>query len=580
MPSPDTTGVRSPPPTTHPLADIDPLQPSARDISVSTHPQHSQDIFDPYTASLLRATRPSADAHSLTSSTRTKDRERTGKQPAEAAAVQNKKTKEEAALAKWRKWVIEHPVHAPPLAASASTSGRSSSPGQKIPLVTLNTFTLRTYRPSDDDVQRTHSSRNGHFLYHPSDTEGSTSSPVTSLNVASPNVTVSPMSSSRFDSLENEVFNTDSVLALRDVELAVDEEILERTQRAQATSPHFVSNRSRLYETLNPFGDITHRLSSRRVRPIALELIQALGHLVDAVWLSTYPDRPCPWIIGLDESPIQSSIKHLIMTYRTPTDAYQTGVGWKSPMITAVQEGKRTGYVPTTIADSYIQFCENEVAYAIGDVDQVVGVSKGAGYIFGRALRAGEYGAPVRTNVLGANGEGGGMTRLLNDLEEAIWGDAPPRVTDLAYELPDDFDPYAIPDESELIIAAAAAGGGSGHLTANSSSLADLFRGEASASASAGAGANANGYAILASRRQSSQETGETYDSLPDFDITSSLPDDITRISTPVEIVKNKLSGGLLPGIEDIRGAEGMTLEELGKKRHEEWLANRAAMGG
>lgn len=312
-------------------------------------------------------------------------------------------------------------MHAPPLAASAFTSGRSSSPGQKIPLVTLNTFTLRTYRPSDDDVQRTHSSRNGHFLYHPSDTEGSTSSPVTSLNVASPNVTVSPMSSSRFDSLENEVYNTDSVLALRDVELAVDEEILERTQRAQATSPHFVSNRPRLYETLNPFGDITHRLSSRRVRPIALELIQALGHLVDAVWLSTYPDRPCPWIIGLDESPIQSSIKHLIMTYRTPTDAYQTGVGWKSPMITAVQEGKRTGYVPTTIADSYIQFCENEVAYAIGDVDQVVGVSKGAGYIFGRALRAGEYGAPVRTNVLGANGEGGGMTRLLNDLEEAIW---------------------------------------------------------------------------------------------------------------------------------------------------------------
>lgn len=135
MPSPDTTGVRSPPPTTHPLADIDPLQPSARDISVFTHPQHSQDIFDPYTASLLRATHPSADAHSLTSSTRTKsrsrpttpnlsngddgqlspvtkkdrlvannvrDRERTGKRPAEATAVQNKKTKEEAALAKWR----------------------------------------------------------------------------------------------------------------------------------------------------------------------------------------------------------------------------------------------------------------------------------------------------------------------------------------------------------------------------------------------------------------------------------------------------------------------------------------------
>lgn len=133
MPSSDTAGARSPPPSAHPLADIDPPQPSAPDIS--THPQHTQDSFDPYTASLLRATRPSGDSHSLTSSTRTKsrsrpttpnlsngddgqlspvtkkdrlvtnnvrDRERAGKQPAEAAVVQNKKAKEEAALAKWR----------------------------------------------------------------------------------------------------------------------------------------------------------------------------------------------------------------------------------------------------------------------------------------------------------------------------------------------------------------------------------------------------------------------------------------------------------------------------------------------
>lgn len=146
-------------------------------------------------------------------------------------------------------------------------------------------------------------------------------------------------------------------------------------------------------------------------------------------------------------------------------------------------------------------------------------------------------------------------------------GDAPPRVTDLAYELPDDFDPYAIPDESELIIAAAAAGGGSsGHYTGHSSSLADFFGGEA----------NANGYSILPSRRESSQETEDTYDSLPDFDIAPSLSD-VTRISTPVETAKNKLSGGILPGIENIRRAEGMTLEELGRKRHQEWLADRAA---
>ncbi|OXB37268.1 hypothetical protein J007_03017 [Cryptococcus neoformans] len=378
------------------------------------------------------------------------------------------------------------------------------------------------------------------------------------------------MPSSRFDPLENEVYNTDSVLALRGVELAVDEGILERTKRVQAALPRYASNRPRLCETPNPFAGIAHRLGSRRVRPIALELIQALGHLVDAMWLSVYPDRPCPWIIGFDESPIQPSTKRLVMAYQT-ADAYPSDVGWKSPMITAVQEGKRTGHVPTTIADNYIQFCENEVAYAIGDVDQVVGVRKGAGYIFGRALGAGEYGAPVKTNVLGVNGEGGGMARLLNDLEEAIWGDAPPRVTDLAYELPDDFDPYAIPDESELIIAAAAAGGApSGHHTGHSSSLADFFGGEANANT------GANGYSILPSRRESSQETGDTYDSLPDFDIAPSLSD-VTRISTPVETAKNKLSGGILPGIENIRGAEGMTLEELGRKRHQEWLANRAA---
>lgn len=316
-------------------------------------------------------------------------------------------------------WAIEHSVHAPPLDASTLRSGRSSPRGQKIPLVALNTFALRTEQPLDD-LQRTHSPRNSHFLYPPSDADGSASSPVTSLRVASPNVTASPMPSSRFDPLENEVYNTDSVLALHDVELAVDEEILERTKRVQAALPRYASNRPRLYETPNPFVGIAHRLGSRRVRPIALELIQALGHLVDAVWLTTYPDRPCPWIIGFDESPIQSSIKRLIVACQT-ADAYPSDVGWKSPMITAVQEGKRTGYVPTTIADSYLQFCENEVAYAIGDVDQVVGVRKGAGYIFARALGAGEYGAPVRTNVLGVSGEGGGMARLLNDLEEAIW---------------------------------------------------------------------------------------------------------------------------------------------------------------
>lgn len=137
MPTPGTTGAHSVAPTAHPLADIDPLQPSPPRISISPYPPHAHD-----SAPLLRPARASEDSQSLTSSTRTKprsppttpslhhgddgrasplikkdkvaadharDRDRTGKQRAEvavardnAAVAQNKKAKEKAALAKWR----------------------------------------------------------------------------------------------------------------------------------------------------------------------------------------------------------------------------------------------------------------------------------------------------------------------------------------------------------------------------------------------------------------------------------------------------------------------------------------------
>lgn len=197
--------------------------------------------------------------------------------------------------------------------------------------------------------------------------------------------------------------NTDSVRALRDVELAVDEDILAAAIAQRADQPRRMSTNPRVSEAENPFIDIATRLGSRRVRPMVLELIQALGHFIDAVWSITYPSAPCPWIISeVNENPLDEK-------------------RWRSRMITAVQEGKASGHVNSPPSKRDVAFWGQEVRFALRDVDEVVGIYKGVGWAFSTALSKGWYGDIGVENILGEDGRGGNLARLLNDLEEAMW---------------------------------------------------------------------------------------------------------------------------------------------------------------
>jgi hypothetical protein len=197
--------------------------------------------------------------------------------------------------------------------------------------------------------------------------------------------------------------------ALQDVELAVDETVLVKTGRA-TSQPRRMSTNPRVSDIDNPFIDISSRLASRRVRPLVIELIHALGHYIDAVWCLRYPGEPCPWVLGSNTPERRKSIV---------PDQRAEG-GWKSRMISAVQGGKADGFVPDpTMAD--LKFWEDEVKYSLRDVDEVVGIYKGVAWAFHTAIMTGQYGEVQTSNVVGREGEGGNIARLLNDLEEAMW---------------------------------------------------------------------------------------------------------------------------------------------------------------
>jgi hypothetical protein len=210
---------------------------------------------------------------------------------------------------------------------------------------------------------------------------------------------------SRADGDES-VFNTESVLALRDVELAIDENILNSTEGRGRLGSRRMSVVPPPYPESNPFYDIGPRLTSRRVRPLALELIQALGHYIDVTWSLANPGKPCPWAEGTNTSPKMDG-----------TDQPE----WSSKMVTAVRAGKKTGHVgsPATYEDA--KFWESEVRYALKDVEAVVGIYKGVAWAFNTAMEEGRYGEIHAANVMRAGEHGGGMTRLLHDLEEAFW---------------------------------------------------------------------------------------------------------------------------------------------------------------
>jgi hypothetical protein len=194
------------------------------------------------------------------------------------------------------------------------------------------------------------------------------------------------------------------VRALRDVELAVDPAYLET---AAPTRVRRLSTHPRVSpEMENPFAAIDTLLSRRRIRPLVLELVQALGAYIDAVWCTTYPDRPCPWA-GVPTSARRASLAGLTKS-------------WKSWTITAVQEGKRQGFLSSPPTADDVEFYGREIRYGLRDIDEAVNRRKDLGWAFGETVVRGAYGDIVPGNVM-TDGRAGNIPRLLNDLEEALW---------------------------------------------------------------------------------------------------------------------------------------------------------------
>ena len=279
-----------------------------------------------------------------------------------------------------------------------SQPDQESTPQKRKPssnyIPTLNIPLGRLHSDSSSPTNRQPSSSTSPS---PSDSDPSSSAlPITPVTSSLP--------SHKLDSLDLDVYNTDSVRALRDVELAVDETILAKLGR-RTQKPKILSTGPRLSPADNPFVSIAPRLGSRRIRPIVLELIHALGHFIDAVWSLTHPGTPCPFA----KTDVRATI-------RDPSPS-----NWYSKTITTIQEGKRLGHVADPPIERDVIFWEDEVRHALIDVDERVGIYKGAGWAFGTALQRGSYGPVTRDNVLAPDGSGGNLTRLLNDLEEAIW---------------------------------------------------------------------------------------------------------------------------------------------------------------
>lgn len=126
---------------------------------------------------------------------------------------------------------------------------------------------------------------------------------------------------------------------------------------------------------------------------------------------------------------------------------------------------------------------------------------------------------------------------------DLIRGDAPPRYTDLAYELPEDFDPYALPDPDDLMNTTTVAAGPIQSAGLGGSALTEFFAANASP-----------------------QNTrADAVDLLP-------LPD---LVETPLsEHGSPMIPSPRIGGLEryGIIEEEGLTLEEIGRKRHKEWL--------
>lgn len=238
-------------------------------------------------------------------------------------------------------------------------------------------------------------------------------SSVHSFHYVEPSSSMSHFTTSLMPGAQDNIYNTESVRALADVELAVDPQYLAASSVSPLSRLRRLSTHPRLSDMENPFAAIDTLLCRRRIRPLVLELVLALGAYIDAVWCTTYPERPCPWA-GVPVN-VAARRASLVPQGGGPPKS------WRSWTITAVQEGKKQGFLSNPPTESDVAFWGWEIRYGLRDIDEAINRRKDLGWAFGETVIRGQYGDIVPSNVLMPDGSGGNIPRLLNDLEEALW---------------------------------------------------------------------------------------------------------------------------------------------------------------
>ena len=201
-----------------------------------------------------------------------------------------------------------------------------------------------------------------------------------------------------------DIYTTESVRQLRDVELAIDPAFYgQGTVNGRRLSTH-----PRMSERENPFHSIHALISRRGIRPFVLELVQALGAFIDAVWSVCHPGKACPWA-GVPTISRRPSFAGALQQSKT----------WCSWTLAAVQEGKRQGFLNSPPTEKDVTFWNREVRYGLRDIDEAVNRRKDLGWAFGKTVIEGQYGDITASNVFAHDGvSAGNIARLLNDLEE------------------------------------------------------------------------------------------------------------------------------------------------------------------
>ncbi|TXT11108.1 hypothetical protein VHUM_01859 [Vanrija humicola] len=336
-------------------------------------------------------------------------------------------------MQKWRKWIVEQPTQPSPAESNplfgpptslAEASRYSPAPTTQASFLISPRGSLAgpsTLGHGGMSSAATHTSEHSHH--------GGPSTPVSTTTALGPGV---------------DIYTTDSTRALRDVELAIDPGYFGGDATPAAPRTRRLSTHPRISPKENPFSFIDTLLSRRGIRPLVLELVLSLGAYIDAVWSTTHADQPIPWT-GMPMPTAQRRVS--FASGATPPRRT-----WCSWTITAVQEAKRRGFLASPQTQSDVDFWGGEIRYGLRDTDEAVNRRKDMGWAFGETVIRGQYGDIVPANVFAPDGGGGNIPRLLNDLEEALWGDAMPAPSDLAFEHDGVFDPFSVYREGDDLI--------------------------------------------------------------------------------------------------------------------------------